>query len=176
MVGEGTVVYWTVTVGDSGDGERPDLMSHLVELDLEAGTTTELAPLVDLFPEGVIPDLGTATGITSDLRYAVLWAQTKANATGQGPTAYVYELETQTLTPHTPPGSSPQTLVFQPLLVNDEWIAYTPSSREIPAVYLAPLAEPGAAIEVFRGGTLVAVRDNRLFIVGENLVILDLDL
>lgn len=180
LVDDSTVVYLTIRREAMTDPEAVEI-ADLIELDWKAGTTTELAPMQNLNAGGQIPDPGVVTDMTSDLRYAVLWAQTKANE-GQGPNVYVYDLESETLIAHTPPGLDPQTLAFLPFLVGDAWVAYTATADDSDAgyqtnVYIAPLDDPSAAIELFQDGLLVDVTNDRLTIAAasEGLAILDID-
>lgn len=183
QVGDSTVIYRAHNPGMFADSEA-DEVSNLIKLDWNAGTATVLASLRNLNPGGQIPDPGFVMDITADLRYAILMATGTANEFGRGPTAYVYELESQELIPHTPPGFDPQTRTYLPFLVGDAWIAYTAipddasnESENHQNVYIAPLDDPAAAIELFRDGVLVDVHNDRLtiFVGSEGLVILDMD-
>lgn len=157
-------------------------VADLIELDWRSGTATELAALNNLNPGGGIADPGLVSDVTSDLGYAVLFAATKANESGEGPTAYVYDLEGGALIEHTAPDSTLQSLGTRPFLVGDAWIAYSAlasgDSGPLLNVYLAPLDDPSAAVVLFEDGLLVDAQNDRLFIAmpsGEGIVFLDLD-
>lgn len=183
LVDDSRVVYRTDrprVVANPGDAEVADL----TQLDWTAGTTKELAALRNLNPDGQIADPGTLTDMTPDLRYAALWAQTKANESREGPTVYVYDLESGMLMPHTPPGLVPQPQGGRPYLVGEEWIIYSAwiddvSGKSEPhiSVYLAPLDDPSGAIELFRDGLLIDVHNDRLTIgtPSGGVAILDMD-
>ncbi len=180
-VGDSTVAYATVNTETFGqDGAALD--AKLIMIDADAGAATELAPLSDLNPEGSVPDPGFVTAMTSDLRYAVLMALLAANEFGQGPTTYVYDVANQVLIPHTAPGYGPQPRTSPPFLVGEAWVAYSaipdPTTDEPDFhlnVFIAPLDDPTAGIELFQDGQLVAAQGDRLLILAENPVILELD-
>ncbi len=185
-VGESTLVYAARPVPTFGDARDFLDPGHLIQLDWNAGTVSELAPLRDLNPLSpdtvdYFPDPGILTGVSSDLRYAVLMAGTFIQ-TGLGPTAYVYNTRRQTLIPHTAPIYGPESRSFLPYLVGDGWIVYSPIPVNIDTetdfhltIYLAPLDDPEAAIEIFREGILLKAQNNHLMIDGpQGLVILEL--
>jgi hypothetical protein len=184
LVGDSTVVYRTDRREALADPEAVEV-ADLIELDWKTGTSRELAPLKNLNPDGQVPDPGFVTDMTADLRYAVLWAETKANQ-GRGPNVYVYDLESQTPVAHTPPGVDPQEFIGiggAPYLVGDAWIAYsaidsTSGESEFHLnVYIAPLDDPSAGIELFQDGLLFDVHNDRLTIAAGSggLAILDMD-
>ncbi len=180
-VDDSTAAYVTVNT-DTFAQEGSALDATLMLIDIESGSATALAPLSDLNPGGDIPDPGYVTAMTPDLRYAVLIAVHIANETGRGPTTYVFDVENRVLIPHTAPGYGSESRTLFPYLLGEGWIAYTPvpdPTTDEPddrlRIFIAPLDEPRAGFEIFQDGQLVAAQGNRLLILAEDPVILELD-
>lgn len=164
-VDDSTVAYLT---GPADGSAAPGIaeVGRLIALDPTTGTVTDLAPLQNLNLEGTAPDPGLLTGISSDLGYAVLFALVRPNESGRGPTAYGYDVEGRELIPHAPPELGAETRTSLPVLVGDSWVAYTaiPGDGSERIVYIAPIDDPSATVELFKG-TLVAGHDNYLIAV-----------
>ncbi len=177
-VGDSTVVYLS-RLADGSAAPGVAEVGRLIALDSETETVTDLAPLKNLNLEGTAPDPGLLTGVSSDLRYAVLLAMVLPNESGHGPTAYVYAAEDQELISHAPPQLGPETRTYLPLLVGDSWIAYTaaPGDGSERIVYIAPIDDPSATAEIFRGGILVGGHGRYLVVARgfDETAILELD-
>ncbi|MBT8166721.1 MAG: hypothetical protein KJO97_14345 [Acidimicrobiia bacterium] len=167
LTDEATVVYRSV------EGE-------LIRIDLADTSAASVARLPNLNPGG-FSDVGTLVGVTPDASVVLLLGTEVANRTGSGPTAFIYDPQTDVLVPHVPAGLPATTRTFIPSIVGDEWVTYTvvpdlTSGDSSLNVYVAPLLAPERADLVFSEGTLVVAAGNRLFIrAGDVLAVLEVD-
>jgi hypothetical protein len=137
----------------------------LVRVDLTAAETAEVGQLTGLDPVLLM-------GVTPDLSRALVWDATRTSLGLAGTSVFVYDLDTGRVIPHAPPGTGDETQSVFPFLVGDDRVAYSAATTGFgapavvsPSVYVAPIDNPDAAIEIFTGGfVLIDAESERLLI------------